>query len=44
MTMSDLKAKTDAIKRDSFTAVDNTPDHDVFLTNYIGSAMAGISR
>jgi tryptophan halogenase len=44
MTMSDLKAKTDAIKRDSFTAVGNTPDHDVFLTNYIGSAMAGISR
>jgi len=37
MKLSDLKEKTDTIKKDSFTAVERTPDHGAFLENYMRS-------
>lgn len=43
MELSEVVAKTDAIKRDSFTAVEKTPDHGSFLANYIETQHMGVS-
>jgi len=40
MKLSNLKEKTDAIKKDSFTAVEKTPEHGAFLESYMRAPQA----